>query len=180
MITFNFESVFRLACISLVYTHNIIQLNDQRFAKFVLRHIDKVPTTQHFYEFQSDSLEICFDRCVATTPCISINYNIGSKQCQLVNYDINTGKDYEARSGWQHFDTGRTSIIRILSSDKNYCMTIGECSYLSKFLLTVIGYLRPARVLKASMAIIFTLKFFKKFYRIEFAQLLFIIIPVRV
>ncbi|XP_066910743.1 uncharacterized protein [Clytia hemisphaerica] len=120
----SFENIFRFTCICLVYTHNIIRLDDQRFAKFILRHIDKVPTKPHFYEFQSDSLEVCFDRCVATTPCISINYNMTGKRCQLVNYDINMGKDYEARSGWQHFDTGRTSIVRILSSDKNYCITI--------------------------------------------------------
>uniref|UniRef100_A0A7M5X5U8 Apple domain-containing protein n=2 Tax=Clytia hemisphaerica TaxID=252671 RepID=A0A7M5X5U8_9CNID len=114
---------YALAYSYTIHAHNIVRLADQRFAKFILRHNGKVPAKQPYFIFSSDSLEVCFDRCVAETPCKSINYNDVIKECQHVDYDINDGRDYVIKPGFRHYDTGITSVTRILDVNRNYCIT---------------------------------------------------------
>ncbi|XP_066916415.1 uncharacterized protein [Clytia hemisphaerica] len=119
-------SLLMVLKIHLINAHNILRLADQRSAKFLLRHDGKVPNREPYIEFKTDSVEVCMDRCVAGAPCKSINYNSTLQTCQHIDYDINDGKDYGTKPGWQHYDTGKTQLTRILDGTQNYCVTNTE------------------------------------------------------
>ncbi|XP_066925352.1 uncharacterized protein [Clytia hemisphaerica] len=123
---FNLHKYFSLilATSSLTYAHNILRLNELRSAKFILQQNGMVPTKQPYLEFKTDSVEICMDRCVAETPCKSINYNDVTSECQHVDYDVNDGREYINKTGFKHYDTGITQLTRILTISQTYCVTV--------------------------------------------------------
>ena len=122
---FSIKIYFSLTYIYIALSHNIRRATYEKFGKFVLRRNNTVPSKEPFMEFGSDSIEICMDRCVAKPPCASVNFNSDLNICQLVDYDINIGRNYTEKNGWLHFDTGRTRLTNILDYTKQYCLTIG-------------------------------------------------------
>ena len=141
---FQYLKIIFILCYSyLTFAHNILRLPTYRSGKFQLRHEDKVPTTAPFSEFNTTIIDVCFDQCVATPPCQSINYNNSLNTCQLVAYDINHGKDYTDKQGWDNYDTGRTHLTRILSSNQQYCLlpkvsSGSPCDYATQTYLYVV------------------------------------------
>ena len=120
---FKYSKIIFILCYSYIaFAHNILRLPNYRSGKFQIRHENKVPAIAPFSEFNTTVVDVCFDQCVATPPCKSINYNSSLDTCQLVAYDINHGKDYIDKEGWVNYDTGRTQLTRILSSNPaGYC-----------------------------------------------------------
>ena len=105
-----------------VYGDNILRLADQRYGKFVLRREGMVPDKTPHFQFNTTQMAVCVDKCVAKPPCKSVNFNKDLGQCQLVDYDIADGKNYVSKTGWENYDTGRSSLTRIQTSNGQYCM----------------------------------------------------------
>ena len=120
------------------FCHNILRLSDTRVAKFVLRHADKVHAQQPYKEFVILDEAACIDRCVTdgANDCKSINFyknstDVESSICQLINKDITDSNEYTDKTGWRHFDTGRSRITRLIINNQ-YCYvpsTTSQCDF---------------------------------------------------
>lgn len=118
-----FKTVQLSFYIYLVACHNIVRLPTVRKGEFEVRHVDKVQSKPHYLELKLESIQVCVDKCVADSQCKSVNFfSTGSLDtCQLVAYDITDNNNYTNRTGWKHYDTGRTKVTRLRERASGYC-----------------------------------------------------------
>eukprot|EP00111_Clytia_hemisphaerica_P023124 TCONS_00068018-protein len=109
-------------CTGSVFSSNIIRMSDQNQATFVLKHRGKRPAQAPYKNITAEEVFDCADACTYDTRCKSINFvedasdddeNV-EENCQLVEYDRNDVNEYVDAPNVKHFDTGRSTLTRII------------------------------------------------------------------
>ena len=135
-----------ISYIYLVTCHNILRLPTVRQGRFELRHQNKVQSKDHYRELKVKTVEVCVDRCVADSQCKSVNFfSTGNDDaildfCQLVAYDVTDNSNYVDRTGWNHYDTGRTKVTRIKNRYTGECYvpdSSSGCALSSSYIIPV-------------------------------------------
>ena len=112
--------------------HNILRLSDVRQAKFVLRHLNKIHAVASYKQLAVASVQNCLDECVTDTICKSVNFmpnqtSVDDKKtkdhsCELVDKDLTDDYEYVDKPGWKHYDTGRSTLTRIIHYSTGMCI----------------------------------------------------------
>lgn len=111
-----------------VFSSNIIRLNDQNQATFVLKHNGKRHARPPYKNVTAEAVFDCADACTYDTRCKSINFvgdvdDVVEENCQLVEYDRNDVDEYVDDANVKHFDTGRSTLTKIIPSlNQNGCL----------------------------------------------------------
>ena len=86
------------------YTTNILRTPKKNYAKFILKHANKVHATTPYKSMTVRNLFICLNACTFETSCKSANYKdtgvVHQNLCQLVSNDRNDSPNYVDSPGW--------------------------------------------------------------------------------
>ena len=112
--------------ITRTYTTNILRTPKKNYAKFILKHANKVHATAPYKSMTVRNLFICLDACTYETSCKSVNYKdtgvVLQNMCQLVANDRNDSPNYVDSPGWEHYDTGKTTLTKFLTVHYSLCV----------------------------------------------------------
>ena len=131
--------------ITRTYTTNILRTPKKNYAKFILKHANKVHATAPYKSMTVRNLFICLDACTYETSCKSANYKdvgvVHQNLCQLVANDRNDSPNYVDSPGWGHYDTGKTTLTKFLTVYYNLCVVPQSysCDGSSDYLITANG-----------------------------------------
>ena len=140
------HSFIFLLLITRTCTTNILRTPTKNYAKFILKHANKVHATAPYKSMTVRNLFICLDACTYETSCKSANYKdvgvVHQNLCQLVSNDRNDSPNYVDSPGWGHYDTGKTTLTKFETKPMyNLCVVPDSysCDGQGDYLITANG-----------------------------------------